>query len=103
MFHLCDLIDAKPAQAARQGLGLHAEGGEWRSDHKDSNSLQDAAVLAPFLEALLEEHQSPAETAEQVMGLLRRAEFKRRQAPPVLKLSQRAFGSGWRMPIAAKS
>jgi NAD+ synthase (glutamine-hydrolysing) len=32
---------------------------------------------------------------------LRRAEFKRRQAPPVLKVSSRSFGSGWRMPIAA--
>jgi NH3-dependent NAD+ synthetase len=39
--------------------------------------------------------------ADRVMQLLRRAEFKRRQAPPVLKLSKRAFGSGWRMPIAA--
>jgi hypothetical protein len=36
-----------------------------------------------------------------VQGLLRRAEFKRRQAPPLLKVSGRAFGSGWRMPIAA--
>ena len=42
-----------------------------------------------------------AALAQRVMGLLRRAEFKRRQAPPVLKLSQRSFGSGWRMPIAA--
>jgi hypothetical protein len=36
-----------------------------------------------------------------VQGLLRRAEFKRRQAAPLLKVSDRAFGSGWRMPIAA--
>jgi hypothetical protein len=36
------------------------------------------------------------------MGLLRRAEFKRRQAAPVLKVSGQAFGSGWRMPIAAR-
>ena len=42
-----------------------------------------------------------AALAQRVMSLLRRAEFKRRQAPPVLKLSQRSFGSGWRMPIAA--
>ena len=34
--------------------------------------------------------------------LRQRAEFKRRQAAPVLKVSGRAFGSGWRMPIAAK-
>jgi hypothetical protein len=36
-----------------------------------------------------------------VFQLLRRAEFKRRQAAPVLKVSGRSFGGGWRMPIAA--
>jgi NAD+ synthase (glutamine-hydrolysing) len=68
-------------------------------------------VLDPVLKALLEKHQSPGELAqngtdqalaERVMGLLRQAEFIRRQAPPVLKLSQRSFASGWRMPIAAR-
>ena len=125
VFHLCNWIDSEAAQAVRQELGLPAQGeligaairekppsAELRPDQKDSDSLPDYAVLDPLLKALLEEHQSPEELsqqgtdpalAERVMGLLRRAEFKRRQAPPVLKLSQRAFGSGWRMPIAAKS
>ena len=125
VFHLCDWIDSEAAQAVRQELGLPAQGeligaairekppsAELRPDQKDSDSLPDYAVLDPLLKALLEEHQSPEELsqqgtdpalAERVMGLLRRAEFKRRQAPPVPKLSQRAFGSGWRMPIAAKS
>ena len=123
VFHLCNWIDSKAAQAVRQELGLAAQGdligaairekppsAELRPDQKDSDSLPDYAVLDPLLKALLEEHQSPEELrqrgtdpalAKRVMGLLRRAEFKRRQAPPVLKLSQRAFGSGWRMPIAA--
>jgi NAD+ synthase (glutamine-hydrolysing) len=124
VFHLCDWIDSEAAQAVRQELGLPAKGeligsairtkppsAELRPDQKDSDSLPNYAVLDPLLKALLEEHQSPEELSQQgtdpalaelVMGLLRRAEFKRRQAPPVLKLSQRAFGSGWRMPIAAK-
>ena len=42
------------------------------------------------------------ELVERVTRLVQRAEFKRRQAAPVLKVSGRAFGSGWRMPIAAK-
>jgi D-alanyl-lipoteichoic acid acyltransferase DltB (MBOAT superfamily) len=54
------------------------------------------------IQAYTEIAQGVSALAERVMGLLRRAEFKRRQAPPVLKLSQRAFGSGWRMPIAAR-
>ena len=33
--------------------------------------------------------------------MVARAEFKRRQAPPGLKITDRAFGSGWRMPIAS--
>ena len=86
-------------------------GGELRPDQRDGGSLPDYAVLAPLPRALLEEHQSQEILAEQgtdpaladrVMQLLRQAEFKCRQAPPVLKLSKRAFGSGWRMPIAEK-
>jgi hypothetical protein len=37
-----------------------------------------------------------------VMRLVARAEFKRRQAPPGLKITDRAFGTGWRMPIASR-
>ena len=55
------------------------------------------------------EHQKPLQVVligggtvgSQVARLLRRAEFKRRQAAPVLKVSGHAFDSGWRMPIAA--
>jgi NAD+ synthase (glutamine-hydrolysing) len=124
VFRLCAWIDAPASAACRRSLGLPSEGelvgaairdkppsAELRPDQRDSDSLPDYAVLDPLLQALLEEHQSPedlinngvdAELAKQVMGLLRRAEFKRRQAPPVLKLSKRSFGSGWRMPIAAR-
>ena len=38
---------------------------------------------------------------EQVIKLVNRAEFKRKQAPPGLKITDRAFGTGWRMPIAS--
>jgi NAD+ synthase (glutamine-hydrolysing) len=124
VFRLCSWIDAAAAAECRRSLGLPSEGelvgaairhkppsAELRPDQRDSDSLPDYAVLDPLLQALLEEHQSPedlvnngvdAALAERVMGLLRRAEFKRRQAPPVLKLSKRSFGSGWRMPIAAR-
>ena len=59
---------------------------------------RDRAILR-----ILQDHAgiTNAELAERVMQLLRRAEFKRRQAPPLLKIGGRAFGSGWRMPIAA--
>ncbi|MBM5819885.1 MAG: NAD+ synthase, partial [Cyanobacteria bacterium K_DeepCast_150m_m2_101] len=123
VFRLCAWIDSEASAHCRAALGLPATGelvgaairekppsAELRPDQRDSDSLPDYSVLDPLLQSLLEDHQSPEELiargvdaalAHRVMGLLRRAEFKRRQAPPVLKLSQRSFGSGWRMPIAA--
>lgn len=123
VFRLCAWIDAPASTLCRRKLGLpatvelvgaairgKAPSAELRPNQCDSDSLPDYAVLDPLLQSLLEEHQTPEELinkgvdaalAERVMGLLRRAEFKRRQAPPVLKVSKRSFGSGWRMPIAA--
>ena len=123
VFRLCAWIDSPAAAPCRQALGLPATGelvgrairekppsAELRPDQRDSDSLPDYAQLDPLLQALIEEQRSPEELvaagadaalAERVQGLLRRAEFKRRQAAPLLKVSGRAFGSGWRMPIAA--
>ena len=42
-------------------------------------------------------------TAGAVLSLVGRAEFKRKQAAPGLKVTDRAFGTGWRMPIAART
>ncbi|MFN2267735.1 MAG: NAD+ synthase, partial [Desulfonatronovibrio sp.] len=38
----------------------------------------------------------------QVLSMVKRAEFKRRQSPPGIKISDRAFGTGWRMPLSSK-
>lgn len=124
VFALCAWLDSPEAAACRRELGLPADGeligtairhkppsAELRPDQRDSDTLPDYAVLDPLLEALVEQRRSGAELvakgvdtalADQVMALLRRAEFKRRQAAPVLKVSGQAFGSGWRMPIAAR-
>ncbi|MEB3235946.1 MAG: NAD+ synthase [Cyanobacteriota bacterium] len=124
VFELCAWLDSTAAAACRGQLGLPPQGeligaairckppsAELRPDQKDSDSLPDYGLLDPLLKGLIEQHRSPEELiaggvdaalAARVTGLLRRAEFKRRQAPPVLKVSQRSFGSGWRMPIAAR-
>ena len=123
VFELCAWLDSVAAGPCRRELGLPGDGelvgrairdkppsAELRPDQLDSDSLPDYAVLDPILKAYIEELASPeqlitsgtpAELAERVMQLLRRAEFKRRQAPPLLKIGGRAFGSGWRMPIAS--
>ena len=43
---------------------------------------------------------TPLSDVDRVLKLIARAEFKRRQAPPIIRCQRRAFGIGWRMPIA---
>ena len=76
----------------------------------DQDTLPPYPVLDAILEGLIEKElsiaslsrQYPPETVRWVAGKLDRNEFKRRQMPPGIKLSQRAFGSGRRMPMAAR-
>lgn len=84
---------------------------ELRPDQVDQDSLPDYDTLDRILDRLICEHQSPAEVVaagfegaivDRVYGLVCRAEFKRRQAAPGLKITDRAFGTGWRMPIAKR-
>ena len=84
---------------------------ELKPGQKDQDSLPPYEILDDILERIVCQHQSEAEVVasgfdgevvKKVMKLLARAEFKRRQAPPGLKITDRAFGTGWRMPIASK-
>ncbi|MEO0884805.1 MAG: NAD+ synthase [Cyanobacteria bacterium J06648_10] len=84
---------------------------ELKPDQVDQDSLPDYDVLDDILERLVQKQQSandiiaaghPVAIVEKVIRLVTRAEFKRRQAPPVLKVTDRAFGMGWRMPIASR-
>ena len=84
---------------------------ELKPDQKDSDSLPSYEILDDILERIVCLHQSQTEiveaghdteTVNKVFKLLTRAEFKRRQAPPGIKITDRAFGTGWRMPIAKK-
>ena len=54
----------------------------------------EAAALRAFL------LPTPLREVDRVLKLIARAEFKRRQAPPIIRCQRRAFGIGWRMPIA---
>jgi NAD+ synthase (glutamine-hydrolysing) len=83
---------------------------ELRPDQKDSDSLPPYEVLDPILEAYVEDSRSIAEivamgydaaTVRRVAALVRRSEYKRRQAPPGPKITRRAFGRERRYPITA--
>lgn len=84
---------------------------ELKPGQLDQDSLPPYEILDDILDRLICQHQSEpeiiqsghqAEVVHQVIKLVARAEFKRRQAPPGLKITDRAFGTGWRMPIASR-
>ena len=84
---------------------------ELKPGQVDQDSLPPYDVLDDILDQFILGHKSPAEiiasghdshTVERVTKLVTRAEFKRKQAAPGLKVTDRAFGTGWRMPIASK-
>ena len=88
-----------------------APSAELRPNQTDQDSLPPYEVLDDILQRYVERHQTADEivaagferaTVERVLRLVRIAEFKRKQAAPGLKVTDRAFGTGWRMPIAAK-
>ncbi|HSI97263.1 MAG TPA: NAD+ synthase [Gaiellaceae bacterium] len=80
---------------------------ELRPDQRDEDSIPPYAVLDPVLEAYVELDRSreelleefDPEVVERVLGLVDRAEYKRRQAPPGVKLRPKAFGRDRRTPI----
>lgn len=86
-----------------------APSAELRPDQKDEDSLPPYETLDAILTRYLIFNETssqiidagfPPETVRHVLHLVGRSEYKRRQAPPVLKVSPRAFGTGRRMPIA---
>ena len=78
-----------------------------RDDQRDSDSIPSYDALDPVLEAYVEEDRSREElldefdddVVERAVGLVDRAEYKRRQAPPGVKLRPKAFGRDRRTPI----
>ncbi len=83
---------------------------ELRPDQKDSDSLPPYAELDPILDALIIEDLSvdqiaargfDRETVGRILDMVRRNEYKRRQSPPGVRISGRAFGRDWRYPITS--
>jgi NAD+ synthase (glutamine-hydrolysing) len=83
---------------------------ELRHDQKDTDSLPPYEILDPILEAFIEEDLSVDQiaargfdraTVGRILDLVKRNEYKRRQAPPGVRVSGRAFGRDWRYPITS--
>jgi NAD+ synthase (glutamine-hydrolysing) len=87
-----------------------APSAELRHDQKDSDSLPPYDVLDAILELFIEDNLSVDEitargfdraTVGRVLEMVKRNEYKRRQAPPGVRISDRAFGRDWRYPITS--
>ncbi len=83
---------------------------ELRPDQKDTDSLPPYEILDPILEAFIEDDLSvdqiaargfDRKTVGRILDLVKRNEYKRRQAPPGVRVSGRAFGRDWRYPITS--
>jgi NAD+ synthetase len=84
---------------------------ELKPDQVDQDSLPSYDILDAILDRFVHQHQSVAQivaagfdeaVVTKVKKLVMRSEFKRKQAAPGLKITDRAFGTGWRMPIACR-
>ncbi|MCA1949986.1 MAG: NAD+ synthase [Treponema sp.] len=114
VFALCRRINQREIEAERKPIIPEAiltkpPSAELRPNQTDQDSLPPYEDLDQVLNLYLLNNLSkpeivrqgwPEELVSRIITTVARAEYKRRQAPPVLKVSQRAFGMGRRMPIA---
>jgi len=110
IYELCEWINRESEIIPRSTIEKPPSA-ELRPNQKDTDSLPPYDILDPIIREYVEEHRSVEEIAARlghdlrfVQGIVRtisRNEYKRRQAAPGFKVTSRAFGEGWRMPIAA--
>ncbi|MGL5034020.1 MAG: NAD+ synthase, partial [Microcystaceae cyanobacterium] len=108
VFSLCHWLN-REQEIIPHNVLIKPPSAELKPDQVDQDSLPPYDILDAILDRLIHQHQSArqiiaegfeTETVQQVFKLVSRSEFKRKQAAPGLKVTDRAFGTGWRMPIA---
>ena len=110
VFELCKYIN-RDEEIIPWNIITKPPSAELRPDQKDEDSLPPYEILDGILVEYLMNHRTAdeiealryePEIVERIVGLVGRVEYKRGQAPPVLRISQKAFGAGRRMPVARK-
>ena len=111
VYGLCRYINQRDGEIIPSEILDKAPSAELRPDQKDEDSLPSYDLLDKILTLYILENRSKEEivkkgfdpdTVEFIIKLVARCEYKRIQAPLVLKMSQRAFGIGRRVPLARK-
>lgn len=89
-----------------------APSAELRPDQRDEDTLPPYDTLDALIKSYMENHHTPEQlvaqgfdraTVDWFVTIFNRQEYKRRQAPPILKLRSRSFGMGWQYPVVKKS
>lgn len=109
VYELATLVNTKAGRdIIPKSVIKRAPSAELRFNQTDQDSLPPYPLLDELLVSYVERHGSFKEmaktkadvaTVRQVIGLVDRSEYKRRQAPPGVKITQRAFGKDWRLPL----
>ncbi|MGP0128187.1 MAG: NAD+ synthase [cyanobacterium endosymbiont of Rhopalodia musculus] len=108
VFSLCRWLNCDK-EIIPHNILIKSPSAELKPNQTDQDSLPSYEVLDEILERLIYRHQSVSQineagfdlaTTDKVIKLVTRAEFKRKQASPGLRVTDRAFGTGWKMPIA---
>ena len=122
VFKLCDWLDSDESKNHRKlhklnttvkiigdNIRLKPPSAELGPNQLDTDSLPPYSILDNILKSIVEEKKDlklllkdghKKELILQIISLIKKAEFKRKQAPPILKLSSQSLGSDWRVPIA---
>lgn len=107
VYQLCELINAVEGPTIPKTILTRAPSAELRHNQRDQDSLPPYDVLDAILQAYVEDHRSqsqisrklPPETVKEIIRKVDLSEYKRRQSPPGIKITPRAFGKDWRLPI----
>jgi len=110
VYKLCNWLN-REREIIPHNILIKPPSAELRPGQLDQDSLPPYEILDDILLLMFQKHQTKGQiiaagydpqTVSRVMNLVFKAEFKRKQAPPGLKITDRAFGCGWRMPIASR-
>jgi NAD+ synthase (glutamine-hydrolysing) len=110
VYRLCEYRNTIQ-QVIPERILTRAPSAELRPDQTDQDSLPSYEVLDGIVERYMEQNQSIAqiiaagfdpESVEKVTRLIKLNEYKRRQAPPGVRVTTRAFGRDWRYPITSQ-
>lgn len=109
VYELANLVN-KREEIIPESIIRKAPSAELRPNQKDQDILPPYEILDKIINLHIEGQLGAKDIikkgfkkslVEDILSKIKKAEFKRRQAPPTLKITSRAFGTGWRMPIAA--